>query len=524
MTHQPDFDSVAEQLLTRRSLLRSAAMGGAGLMLAGAGPAGARILGGAAAASQTLILGTTTDLAPSTFLRIGTDPTSVSLVFDTLADVNPVTKRLTPSVAESWAFSKNNTHLVINLRKNVRYHTGRLLTPQDVIFSLKATLNPVYEAQIGPTVALVKAFKVTGKHQVTLAFKKAVTSAEMLLVFVPLIDSQTVSGLFTGKQVIGTGPFKFGSWTPMNNFTFVKNPHYWQKGLPRLDSVRVNFFSSATAMVNALQAGQISIAYNLVPSQVALLKDDGFVANTSSPAFAEYYVGINVNAAPFQDIRVRQAVAHSLDRARIAEQAFPGFGTPTCLPWSTSMLGIPSSYQHFYKYNPKKAKALLAAAGVTNPTVTIQTGAGNSTTAAILAIVQSGLQSNGFQVNSQVVPNTTLQANLANASVPGMWINNVGQTYLNIGMVLLGNAPLEIGANTSNVTTPRYKKLADDVIFANGAAAEAKANKALSLFMLQQAWHLTVVQSPTTSAIAKNLKGVVASGQSALELTNAQFT
>ena len=525
MTQQSEPSRLIDELLTRRGMLKASAVGGAGLLLAGSPAVASAKLLGRAAAGGNLTIGSTTDMAPSNFLRTGTNGTSASLLFDTLANVKPGTTKLVPAVASSWEWNKPGTELTIKLRDDVRYHTGRKLTPEDVIFSFETTKNPLYQAQIGPTVELVKSFKVTGKHELRVTLERSMPEFEAALALVPMIDQKTVSGLFDATQVVGTGPFKFDSWQPQNNFTVSRNPHYWQKGAPVLSGVTVNFYSSATALVNALRAGEISMAYNLVPSQVQLLVQGGqFAANTSNPAFAEYYLGVNVKAAPFDDVRVRQAVAYSLDRARILQEAFSGFGKQTCLPWAATLPGIPDSYANFYGYEPAKAKQLLKEAGLNKPTVTITTGAGNTTTAAILNVVEYNLSQSGFNVNSQSVAATTFQADIAQANIPGLWINNVGQTYLDIPTVLLGNAPFEIGANTSNVTDPRYKQLADAVVFAKTTAQQAKANKALSQYVLNQAWHITFAQAPITSAIVKSLTGVSSTGQSALSLTSAKLS
>lgn len=523
MTEQFENVRLIDEPVTRRSVLKGAALGGAGLLLASS-PAYARAaILGRAAAGGTAVIGTTADFAPSTIIRNGTNLSTVALIFDTLASVDPKTHKLIPAVATSWEWNKAATVLTVNLRSDVYYHSGRKLTPEDVIFSLQQTLNPTYQAQVEPTVALVEKFQVTGKHQLKIHLKRPDSAFLMTFVFVPLIDKQTAGELFTGQKVIGTGPFKFVSWTPLNNFQATRNGKYWQKGYPKLSGVTVNYYSSATALTSALQGGQVDLAVNLVPAQAKLLAaNPNLQINDPTAYFSDYYVGVNTQAAPFTDQRVRQAVAYALDRNRINQEAFAGYGTETCIPWSSKLPGIPASYQHYYSYQPAKAQQLLKEAGVSKPTVTIMTPAGNAVTAAILNVVEYNLSQAGFNVNSQAIQATTFQTYLTASKIPGLWVNSVGQVADNpIGTYLLGNAPLEVGSNTSNWNDPRYKTLADAVIFARTLAQQKKANKALTLYMLETAWHLPVGQAGTVSLASKALNGVIGSGMIGLSLTSA---
>jgi len=525
MPSQFDLEDVGARPLTRRSLLKGAALGSGGLLVASALSAcSAAHSGGGKSAARGLTVGTTTDLVPADFLRTASNPLEFSLVWDSLAVLDPTTLTAKPSVATGWQWNKSRTVLSIDLRDDVHYHTGRLLEPADVVFSLKEVKNPTNVAQVQPTVDLVDQFKVTGRHSLQLRLAKPMSAFEMVLVLTPLIDRETAGKLFTAKKVIGTGPFVFQSWTPGSKFSFKRNSHYWRTGLPHLDSVTVNVYSAETALANAVQASEIQLAYALTPADAGRLTTNGsFQAISSKPAYQEWYVGANVKQAPFDNLKVRQAIAYALDRERIVKQSFAGYGSVTCLPWS-QLPGIPSSYADYYAYDPAKAKSLLAEAGVKHPQVTIVTAAGSSIASAILDIAQYNLNAVGFDARSKVVSQTDFTTDLTNASVPGLWINEVGLTYLELGTVLLGNAPFKVGKNTSNVTDPEYARLADAVVFARSSGDAANANRALSRYVLDQAWHLTVGHTPVITAAVKNLSGAVNDGQNALSLTEARFT
>lgn len=513
-------------LLTRRSMLRVSA-GGLAVLLAGCSAAKSSRPGnsGGGQASNNLVFGTVTDLDPQDFLRTGTNTATQSLIFDTLANLDPTTRKPTPSVATSWTWNADKTELTVNLRDDVRYHTGRKLGPEDVIFSIKAEQNPTSGAQIGATALQIESMRATGPSQLKLKIRQPMSNFENLLILTPLIDRETFSGLYSAKKVVGTGPFRFDSWTPGTSIDLSRNPHYWQAGLPHVDSVRIRVFGSEQALVSALRTSEIDLAWDLVPADAELLtKSNGFQSLTTSPAFSEWYVGVNVKSKPFDDVRIRQAIAYALDRNRIVKQAFSGYGQVSCLPWQATLPGLTAADATYYRYDPARAKALLKQAGASGLTVPILTGAGNVIAEAILNIVQFNLSAVGLKVKPEQVQATAFQKQLQAASVPGLWINDVGQSYLSVGTVLLGNAPFKITKNTSNVTDPHYIALAKKLIFADTPAAQSSATRALTQYMLQEAWHITVGHTPTVSAAAKDLVGVETSGGGGIDLSSARLT
>jgi peptide/nickel transport system substrate-binding protein len=513
------------QGISRRRLLQTSALGGVALLLAGCRSAAASgsSAGSGGAAGGTLTIGSTTDLAPSNLLRTGTNTTTLSLIFDTLAGLDPKTLQPTPGIATSWQWNADKTQLTVNLRDDVYYHSGRKLGPADAIFSIQTEQTKTSGSQIGATALLIESMKVTGANQFTLTLTKPVSSFLNLLILTPLIDQQTFSGLYSGKQIVGTGPFAFQSWTPGSQVNLTRNKRYWQTGLPHADSVAVRVFGSEQALVSAARTGEVDLAWNLVPSDAALLTKDGKLAShTTGVAFAEWYVGVNVKTKPFDNVLVRQAIAYALDRDRIAKQAFAGFGTATCLPWSASLPGLSAGDKNHYGYDPDKAKSLLQQAGVLGATAPILTGAGNEVAAAIQNIVEYNLSQAGFNPKPAQSQATTFQTQLQAASIDGLWINNVGQSYLSAGTVLLGNAPLKVTGNTSNVTDPQYATLADNVIYASSDAQVAAANEALTQYVLDQAWHITVGQAPTVGVTAAGLTGLQTSGTGGVVLTSAQ--
>jgi peptide/nickel transport system substrate-binding protein len=521
-------DLSSTQPITRRRMLSGSAAATA-LLLAGCSSA-AKSSGsgggaaGASGAKGTLTVGTATDLAPTTLLRAGTDETSAGLIFDTLAVLDPSTFTAKPSVATSWSWNGDKTVLTVDLRSDVRYHTGRTLTPEDVIFSVKTVASPAAGAQVAGLATQIGSVVKSGAHQVKFTLPKPLSSFTDLLVMTPLVDRETYKQVASGKKIVGTGPFIFESWTPGTSSQFKGNPHYWG-GAPSLKAVTVRVFGSEQALVSAMRAGELDLAWNLVPSDAALLAKSGsHPSYTSAPLFSEWFVGANVTAAPFTDLKVRQAVAYALDRERIAKQAFAGLGTASCLPWRPSAPGLTSADATYYSYDPAKAKAMFKEAGSPSQTIPILVSAGNPISAAILNIAEYNLSQVGFKVKGQEVQATTYATDLEDAKIPGLFVSSVGQVDLSVATVLLGNSPFKVAQNTSAVTAPEYKTLAGKLIYAASDSEIAAATQAVTHYILEQAWHLTVGHVPIVAARTPKLSGVSTTAALNLDLMGAKLT
>jgi peptide/nickel transport system substrate-binding protein len=285
----------------------------------------------------------------------------------------------------------------------------------------------------------------------------------------------------------------------------------------------VRIFGSEQALVAAMRADELDLAWDLVPSDAALLAKASFPSISTNPFFAEFYIGANVKVAPFDDLKVRQAIAYGLDRDRIVKQAFASFGTATCLPWRPDAPGLSAADNSYYTYDPAKARALFKAAGAPSKVVPIVVPAGNPVTEAITNIAEYDLTKIGFKVKVQQVQQAQFAQLLSGATIPGLWVNSVGQCDLSIATVLLGNAPFKVTKNTSNVTAPEYVSLANKVIDASSDSEIATAQQALTKYVLEQAWHMTIGHVPYVSARTSKLSGVSATAGLAVDLTNAKL-
>ena len=173
------------------------------------------------------------------------------------------------------------------------------------------------------------------------------------------------TGTFGTEHPIGTGPFKFDSWTRGDKLTLVKNDDYWGDKA-KIDTLIFRPISDNAARLQALQSGEIQ-GYDLVePQDVSTIEGDSNLQVLDRPAFNVGYVGINQSCKPFDNPKVRQALAYGLDRQAVVDSFYAGRGTVAKNFMPPEVVGYNDDVTE-YPFDPAKAKQLLQEAGVSTP-------------------------------------------------------------------------------------------------------------------------------------------------------------
>ena len=168
-----------------------------------------------------------------------------------------------------------------------------------------------------------------------------------------------------GGQPVGTGAFKFKEWVRGSQVTLEKNPNYWEKGLPYLDRIVVRDLAGSVVGLQRLLTGEIDYVGELTPSDVVPLERRTDIVLAPIKVGRWYFLQWHVNAAPFDNAKLRLAFAHAIDRRRINEITMRGKGTVSNGPTPEGLWWYDPSIKSF-DYDPAKAKALLAEAGYPN--------------------------------------------------------------------------------------------------------------------------------------------------------------
>jgi len=442
-------------------------------------------------------------------------------VFDYLLDKN-ADGTYRPALASSYEWNSDKTSLVLTLQDGVTFHSGRSFTADDVVFSVKTAMVDGSKVQASKLLSRASDITASGKNQITVTFDKPFAGYLDALAMLPIIDQKTYADIASGKQVVGTGPFSWKAWTPGSTLELARNADYWRDGLPYADAVEFSVISESQAMLAALQSGSLDLVNRMIPRDAATLKKNSDYTVQATEGF-DVYVGVNVAVKPLDDIKVRQAIAYGLDRQRIADQVYSGFAEPSCVPWSSSTPGVTKDMIDHYTYNVDKGKALLSEAGATGTEIELTSFASDPAYAAIAQIVQYGLEQIGLKIKPASYDQATFTKQIQTASFKGLWVTPVALTTMGLVTAMLTANPLKVGQNAHNFTDPQYETDVNAVLDATTDDAFAQANATLTNFMLEQAYHNTVVQAQTPNVSVAGLSGVEADLTLAIDLTKAKL-
>ncbi len=277
--------------------------------------------------------------------------------------------KIVPDLTESWEIPDNTTY-IFNLRRGVKFHNGQELTAEDVVFSLNRILDPKTTAPGRSYIASIKSIEALGPYKVKVtlsaplaSFLEGLTSNNCAIVSKTAVEQ---NGNLQ-KVEAGTGPFMLKEWIPDNSMTLVKNPNYFEKGLPYLDKVIFRVIPEQASLLAGVKAGTIDIAQINDGSTVLLAKRDSNLVVMQKPGINVRTFGFNVTRKPFDDVRVRQALSLAIDRNEIVAAAEFGMAQPTGpIPVGATQWALPLNKLPYYTPDIAKAKLLLAQAGFPN--------------------------------------------------------------------------------------------------------------------------------------------------------------
>lgn len=276
--------------------------------------------------------------------------------------------RVRPHLADSWEISKDGKTYTLKLRKGVKFHDGQEMTAEDVKFSADYTMNPKNGAFGANQLALVDRVEPSDRYIVKFHLKSSTPAFLSSLTQITTFSVIPKGSLEEGLQKPttyppGTGPFRFIEWQPKQRLIFERFDGYWgPKAL--LERIAMVPILDDTARITALRTGDIDLIERTPREWVrqvvdGKLKDIGY---EKAPHSSFRRIVFNVASPPFDNKKIRQAVAHAINRKEILDAAYFGLGEPNDQkfpkghPWNIEGLRAPS-------HNIAKARALLKEAG-----------------------------------------------------------------------------------------------------------------------------------------------------------------
>ncbi|WP_270936238.1 ABC transporter substrate-binding protein [Falsiroseomonas oryzae] len=355
-------------LITKRNAAKGLAALAGAAMAGDARQAAAQARGG----TLTVMLANEPPMLTSAFntaLPLGSVSTKMLeglLAYD--AQMNP-----RPSLATSWQASPDGLTYTFRLRPSVKWHDGRDFTSADVAFSAMQvwkTMHPRGRAVFANLTAvetpdaLTAVFRLSGPSPVLLS---ALHAYESQILPRHLYEGTDIATNPANAAPIGTGPFRFREWRRGQFILLERNPDYWDAGKPALDRVIFRIMTDAGARSAAMENGSVDIGF-FSPVSLAeterLKRNRNIEVTTRGYEYASpmFFMELNLRNRPLDDVRVRRAMMHALDRRFIIENIFLGYAEPATGP-------IPVSSPFYtpdvprYDFNPRLANQMLDEAG-----------------------------------------------------------------------------------------------------------------------------------------------------------------
>lgn len=312
-------------------------------------------------------------------------------IYSRLLEFKPGTTELAPALATSWSVSKDGKNWTFKLRSGVKFQDGSEFNADAVKFNVErwwdanhpnGYRNAGKNYQIWPQVfggfkgqpnSLLQNIVVVDKSTIQFvlkqpfaAFPAAIGSAFFGIASPNAIKKAGAKYGTPAAGAVGTGPFIFKEWSTGDRITLEKNPNYWKPGFPQANQLAIRFITDPAARLAQLRAGQIDFTVDLAPDQIKEVQNDPNLKAVPRPSFNVGYLALNPSYKPLSDVRVRNAIAHAINKQQIVQAFWGELG-------QTDSHFTPPSLQEFqskkitdYEYNPQKAKQLLSAAGYPN--------------------------------------------------------------------------------------------------------------------------------------------------------------
>jgi peptide/nickel transport system substrate-binding protein len=282
-------------------------------------------------------------------------------VYETLVRLTPEGD-VVAGLATSWSYPDPTT-LRLALRDGVVFHDGTALDADAVVSSLSRILDPTTAAPGRFVLSAIREVRAVDAMTVEIVtdppFAPLLSHlAHPVAAIVPADLAATL-----GREPVGTGPFTFVQWVDGSEVVLAANANYWG-GAPAIAQLVVRVIPEASTQIVELRSGGVDMIFNVPPDGYLRLSADPAIASGAIDGWSSTHLILNVGSPKLEDLRVRQALAHAIDKALITDELLRGLARPGVAP-------IPGTVRYAvdlaepYPYDPEVARALLAEAGAT---------------------------------------------------------------------------------------------------------------------------------------------------------------
>ncbi|MCS7061736.1 MAG: ABC transporter substrate-binding protein [Anaerolineae bacterium] len=379
-----------------------------------------------------------------------------------------------PGLAESYAVSADGLTYTFTLRSGARFHNGQPVTAADVQYSFDRLMGKRSPDGKPLTNSLADVERITTPNDATCVIKLKQVNASFVSLLSTLAILPASNDGQHDKMPIGTGPYRFVSYEPQQRIVLEKFADYWQDTRDMIDQIEFRIITDDQTALLQLQSGAIDFT-NVSAEQLSTLGSAFKVV--SHPANSVFILGMNHARPPFDALKVRQAIAHAVNKDAVIQAVFNGYAVKL----GSNMSPVMARYyqdglQDIYPYDPTRARALLAEAGYPNGfTTTLSISSHADLYGRTAQIVADQLAQAGIQLTIETVE-------------WGVWLDRI-YTNRDFDMTLidftgkidpqavLDRYTSEFRRNFINYKNPTYDQLIEQAVRAIDAATQIERYK-----------------------------------------------
>lgn len=318
------------------------------------------------------------------------------LTYNGLMRVDHETLGVVPDLAKEYTV-ENDTDWVFTLKDGIKFHDGSDCTAEDVAASIEWAKTFPGSANYTRNIKSIEAVDEKTVKIVTEA-PYAGLPADLAYHYNFIVPKALIEADHDfNSEPIGTGPYKFVSWQYGDSLTFEAFDDYFdEERKASIPNLIFKIIPEGTSRTIALEAGEVDFVYDVPSADVSRLQSNNKFEVKEITSVENYFLGINLDKEPFNDVNVRQAINYGINRDDVIAAALNGYGSPNYTAIAVGYEG--STEEGASEYNPEKAKEYLEKWGGDPSTIVLPVICSNETKIAVATVMQSNLSKLGIQV------------------------------------------------------------------------------------------------------------------------------
>ena len=226
-----------------------------------------------------------------------------------------------PWLAESWEMGEDKQSVTLKMREGVKFHNGREMTADDVVWSVGHAMDEELGHHLSDRFQTATGATKIDDYTVRIDYSEPTASILDGIARMYIFPEEAAESIETIP--VGTGPFQYENWIPGDSLTLTRFEDYWQEGLPYLDKIVIKPLPDEQSRLINLQTGSIEALMDVpLVEKAGLEEEPGMVVGQVAPGFTFWAFLMNVNAPPFDNVLVRQAMNYAIDRDKIIDTVF----------------------------------------------------------------------------------------------------------------------------------------------------------------------------------------------------------